>query len=167
MVEFGPARNDAFGVIFNQALGTFIDKPENIRPADAPVKYPILWDASFHDQVQWVGIARNDPERGGSFSRNVGQVLGVFGHTDVYTPTYINGYCTSAKRDELKLQEDWIKELRSPSWPVEVFGLDKAKAEKGRKIFESKCLSCHTDNKRSFDNSSAHKQYLGIDHKED
>ena len=46
----------------------------------APVSYPCLWDTPQHDFVEWLGIAKN----GGvldirTLSRNVGEVLGVFG----------------------------------------------------------------------------------------
>ena len=161
-IVYGPGRNDAFGAIFNQALGVFLDREDNIRPANAPVKYPVIWDAPAHEVVQWVGIARNNKDAGGPIARNIGQVLGVFGHTDVHSDSYINGYCTSSKRKELNDMEEWIGSLRSPTWPKEVFGFDEAKAARGRVHYQKNCQGCHQLNERTPEEALSHAKELGL-----
>ncbi len=72
----GPGRVDALGEIIN-ALAVFdLQKPENLRPSNAPVSYPFLWYTPDLAWVQWNPIASNP------ISRNAGEVLGVFGHAD-------------------------------------------------------------------------------------
>ena len=58
-VAYGMGRNDAFGVIFNQVLDRDLGIPENAREPNAPVSYPVVWDAHQADIVQWIGIARS------------------------------------------------------------------------------------------------------------
>lgn len=161
-IEYGPARNDAFGIIFNQALGDFLGLKKNIRAPNAPVKYPVVWDSPYHEVVQWIGIARNAADAGGPIARNIGQVMGVFGHSDVYDQTLTHGYCTSAKRKELEELEDWLRALKSPTWPKEVFGFDVAKAERGEKHYQKNCADCHQLNERNREDAEAHKKALGI-----
>src|SRR5207253_6988828 len=71
---FGPARTDAFGLIFNRVTSIDLDIPANSHFPDAPVSYPFLWDTPWHDRVQWDGAAQNDLviQR---LARNVGEVL--------------------------------------------------------------------------------------------
>ncbi len=73
----GYARVDALGNILNEVLATDLGIPENARPADAPVSYPVMWDAHQQDFVQWNGSAPNAGP--GPLLRNIGEVLGVFG----------------------------------------------------------------------------------------
>lgn len=75
--RYGPGRLDALGAIYNETAATGLGVPANIKAADAPVSYPFLWDTPQHDKVQWNGSITN--ARLGSLSRNVGEVLGVFG----------------------------------------------------------------------------------------
>jgi mono/diheme cytochrome c family protein len=161
-VDYGPVRNDAFGIIFNQSLGHFLNSKSNIRPPNAPVKYPVIWDSPYHEVVQWVGIARNSADSGGPIARNIGQVLGVFGHSEVGEKSLVKGYCTSAKRKNLGELEDWIRTLKSPTWPKEVFGFDVAKAERGQKHYQQNCAGCHQLNERNPEDTAAHLKALGI-----
>src|SRR5262249_39923284 len=41
---WGPTRLDAFGMIFNRVSGLDLGIPDNIAKADAPVRYPFLWN---------------------------------------------------------------------------------------------------------------------------
>jgi hypothetical protein len=146
-MEYGPGRNDAFGVIFNQVLSKSLGIPENRREPDAPVSYPVLWDTNQHDFVQWVGIASNAPDKGGALSRNIGQVLGVFGHVDTIRQTRIlNGYCSSAKRSNLDALEELSKSLWSPVWPENKLGpLDRVQMARGKEIYQARCVGCHSE----------------------
>lgn len=80
---WGPSRLDAVSMIFNRLAGLDLGEPptylipENIQVANAPVRYPFLWNAARQDFTQWPGFASN-----GNFifglSRNLGEVFGVF-----------------------------------------------------------------------------------------
>ncbi|MEO8159843.1 MAG: hypothetical protein ABI588_00380 [Arenimonas sp.] len=56
-VPYGHGRLDAFGQIFNAVTVEFLSIPGNQHVADAPVIYPLMWDASRLDLVQWSGSA--------------------------------------------------------------------------------------------------------------
>lgn len=72
----GPGRVDALGQIVN-AMSVFdLEVPENLRAVTAPVSYPFLWYTPKLDWVQWNPVAASP------IARNVGEVLGVFGHAD-------------------------------------------------------------------------------------
>lgn len=51
--------------------------PENMKTADAPVRYPFLWNSPRQDKRQWPGFAKDGSDILG-LARNVGEVLGVF-----------------------------------------------------------------------------------------
>src|SRR6185295_9106772 len=145
-------RNDAFGIIFNQVLAKDLKRSkggvvirENGREPNAPVSYPVLWDTPYHDIVQWIGIARSNLEDKGPLSRNIGQVLGVFGHVNFDEETKIlGGYCSSAKRTNLEGLENEVKALWSSKWPEQILGAIKPeKASEGRKVFQASCVRCH------------------------
>ncbi|MDR3532387.1 MAG: di-heme-cytochrome C peroxidase, partial [Rhodopila sp.] len=81
---WGPSRLDAVGMIFNRLTGLDIGPapdytiPANVKTADAPVRYPFLWNASRQDFTQWPGFAANGDALLG-LARNTGEVFGVFG----------------------------------------------------------------------------------------
>ena len=81
---WGLGRLDAVSMIFNRLVGMDIGPPptflipENIAPADAPVRYPFLWNAPKQDRTQWPGFAKNGDDLF-ALARNLGQVYGVFG----------------------------------------------------------------------------------------
>ena len=78
---WGPGRLDAMGMIVNRLAGLDLGPPpthiiaSNIAKADAPVRYPFLWNADKQACTQWLGFARNDNELF-RMARNIGQVLG-------------------------------------------------------------------------------------------
>ena len=81
--RWGLGRLDAVGMIFNRVTGLGVGPepsfliPENIHKADAPVRYPFLWNAPKQDKTQWPGFADNGSDIL-ALGRNVGEVLGVF-----------------------------------------------------------------------------------------
>ncbi|MFA5985657.1 MAG: di-heme-cytochrome C peroxidase [Methylococcaceae bacterium] len=154
---WGPARLDAVGMIFNRLTGLDIGSSDthiiesNIHLADAPVRYPFLWNAPIQDKTQWPGFADN----GNSIlalSRNFGEVIGVFGHFQPQKDDWrILGYdyvkVNSGNFDGLKHLEKLIKQIAPPKWPWPV---DKQLAEQGKALFastskteEGGCLACH------------------------
>jgi mono/diheme cytochrome c family protein len=134
---YGLARLDAFGAILNQITEVALNIPENRRPSSAPVSYPFLWDTPEMDWVQWNSAAEIP------IGRNVGEVLGVFGHVEL-TDTPEFGYASSARLDYLDLLETWLGDLKAPPWPAEHFGeIDQEKAAAGKQLFTDHCGNCH------------------------
>jgi RoxA-like, cytochrome c-like len=146
---WGPGRADAIGMIFNRLTGLDLGLPpshvikENIERADAPVRYPFLWNAHKQALTQWPGIAANDAEIFRMF-RNIGQVLGVFadflpqrnpvdGSIDYWAINSINV-------KGLSRLEALMTRIGPPRWP---WPLDDKLAERGRKIYSTHCDHCH------------------------
>lgn len=157
---WGPGRADCVSMIFNRVagldIGTGQDRiiPGNIAKADAPVRYPFVWNASKQDYTQWPGFAPNGDDVV-ALGRNVGEVIGVFGvfkPIDVLEPPPPNG-----KIPELKLfgkdsslnfaglvrLENYIKNIGSPKWPWEV---KQELVSRGAELFKQNCATnCHDD----------------------
>ncbi|MGH6868575.1 MAG: di-heme-cytochrome C peroxidase [Methylocella sp.] len=152
---WGPSRLDAVGMIFNRLTGLDLGPPPsyliagNIQRADAPVRYPFLWNSPKQDKTQWPGFADNGNDILG-LARNLGEVYGVFG---VFEPTkewwhllgfnYLNN--NSANFDGLGKLEDLVKQIGPPEWPWPV---DAALVEKGKAIYDRPtkqggCSGCH------------------------
>lgn len=153
---FGHGRVDAFGAIMNEVAVRFAQVPDNAKPADAPVSYPVLWDAPQHDFVQWNGAAENKrskltellvgTEHIGALGRNTGEVLGVFGEIDATTEPSIKElkhYPNSANRGNLIAIEDSLRKLWSPVWPDEFPPIDAQLRTSGEKLFNNYCIKCH------------------------
>ncbi len=152
---WGPSRLDAMSMIFNRLAGLDLGAepthaiPENIRVADAPTRYPFLWNSSRQDFSQWVGFAAN----GNDFlalARNLGQLYGVFG---AFHPRKLEGAAldhdylseNSANFVGLATNEDLVKKIGPPVWP---WALDRALAKRGEAIFARPavaggCAECH------------------------
>lgn len=155
-VPFGHGRVDAFGAIMNEVAVRFAQVPRNAAAANAPVSYPVLWDAPQHDFVQWNGAAENKrsaltvalvgTEHIGALGRNTGEVLGVFGEIDASVEpsiTELRHYPNSAKRDNLIAIEDSLRKLWSPQWPAEFPAIDEGQRAAGEILFRQHCASCH------------------------
>lgn len=155
---WGPSRLDAVSMIFNRVSGLDIGPaptymiPENIKRADAPVRYPFVWNASIQDKIQWPGFASNGNRILG-LSRNLGEVFGVFAafhpkkdDSRLLKINYVDN--NSANFHGLNKLESLIKRLGPPKWP---WKLDKALAAEGEKVFNKKdpaeenasCADCH------------------------
>jgi hypothetical protein len=149
---WGPARLDAVGMIFNRLTGLDLGPaptyliPDNIKPADAPVRYPFLWNAPVQDHTQWPGFADNGSDILG-LARNLGEVFGVFGvfapKTEGFFVNFLDN--NSANFDGLGRLEDLIKEIGPPKWPWPV---DQNLAAQGKVIFDRPtaqggCNECH------------------------
>jgi hypothetical protein len=141
--QWGPARADAFGAIFNRVTAIDLKIPANNRPPNAPVSYPFLWDTSWHNKVQWNGSALNELAIL-RLARNVGEVLGVFADIKIEKPHFLHWYYQStAKRITLLEIEDRLAKLRSPKWPAGFPPIDAAKAAQGEVIYQQQCVTCH------------------------
>lgn len=153
---WGPARLDAMGLIYDFLLGTDIGPaptyllPDNIERADAPARYPFLWDEFNQDFNQWGGFQKNGTDTL-ALARNLGEVIGVFA---VYHPLPA-GPGASLDRDYvgrntanlagLQAAEEMVKQIGAPKWPWPV---DAALVRRGAEIFarpaaEGGCAECH------------------------
>ncbi|MDF5845776.1 di-heme-cytochrome C peroxidase [Pseudomonas aeruginosa] len=152
---WGPARLDAVSMIFNRLTGLDIGTappyliPDNIKAADAPVRYPFLWNAARQNKTQWLGFAANGNDLLG-LARNVGEVYGVFA---TFHPQKSKFHLlgmdylkvNSANFHGLGKLEELIKKIGPPKWP---WAVDKHLARKGALIFARKtdeggCVECH------------------------
>lgn len=138
---WGVGRADAVSMIFNRVAGLDIGTTssriieKNIELADAPVRYPFLWNAAIQDMTQWPGFAKNGDDILG-LARNVGEVYGVFG---VYHPqptifpniiNFLND--SSLNYPGLMRLETLIKQMGPPKWP---WSLNQDLVAKGKEIF--------------------------------
>jgi len=143
-VPWGPARTDAFGMIFNRVAEVDLNYPQNRQTPDAPVSYPHIWDTGRFDWVQWNAVVPNktDFEKLG---RNTGEVLGVFGTAKLKKPTIFHYYYDSSVRfQNLKEMEQLVEKLDSPKWTDVVGPLDKDKLTRGAELYQAQgCSSCH------------------------
>jgi hypothetical protein len=141
---WGPGRADAVSMIFNRVGGLDIGPgpthiiEENIAPADAPVRYPFVWNAPRQDFTQWPGFAKNGDDLLG-LARNLGEVFGVFGvyhpAKDAMLPGGVNfqaGLFTPNFPNLLRL-ESLVRNIGPPKWPWKI---DAALAAKGKEIFD-------------------------------
>jgi len=164
---WGPSRLDAVGMIFNRVAGLDIGETpdhilsENIKRADAAVRYPFLWNAAIQDKTQWPGFAPNGDNLFGMV-RNLGEVFGVFATFHPvkdprallgvnFRPTGGNPLTdgNSANFAGLEQLENLIRQMGPPKfqWPV-----DPARVAKGKVWFDTplpgeagtkSCKDCH------------------------
>jgi mono/diheme cytochrome c family protein len=114
----GPGRNDAFGLLSLELLGT-------PRPY-APVKYGIVWNLEGRPWVHWDGNTRSPMGRNLLAALGLGApVLGTRGVLDVAV---------------VQRQTDLPEKLRAPRWP---WALDAAAAARGARVYAARCASCH------------------------
>lgn len=160
---WGPSRLDAVSMIFNRLAGLDIGQPpaylipENIQTADAPARYPFLWNAARQDKTQWPGFSDNGNSLLG-LSRNLGEVYGVFA---VFHPEKQAGILklnrdylkqNSANFEGLGTVEDLIWKIGPPQWPWQY---DSKLAAVGKGIYERStdqggCADCHGIKKGAF-----------------
>ena len=154
---WGLGRLDAVSMIFNRLTGLDLGPAptylitDNIRAADAPVRYPFIWNAPKQDKTQWPGFADNGNDLLG-LARNLGEVYGVFG---VYHPVKSNAFISisninflkgnSANFSGLGAVEGLVKKIGAPRWP---FAVDAQLAAQGKAIFarpaeSGGCAACH------------------------
>jgi hypothetical protein len=147
---WGPGRLDAFGMIFNRIAARDLGIHDNYKVADAPVRYPFVWNASRQDRTQWNGGVQNGLYIQ-ALGRNTGEVLGVFADfaphrlvpPTLFAPAFIDFRNNSISFAGLQTLEEKIAVLRPPPWPREIFGLDEQLAAKGKPLFDANCGSCH------------------------
>ena len=150
---WGPSRLDAVSMIFNRVSGLDIGTTpdhmirDNIKPADAPVRYPFIWNAAIQDQTQWTGFADNGNDIL-ALARNLGEVYGVFAnfHPEKKTVPVLGKVIdfnrdNSANFEGLQALEGMVRKMGPPKWP---WAVDQALADKGKPIYDKECgTGCH------------------------
>lgn len=143
---WGPARLDAFGLVFNRLTNKHLDHPANNRVPNAPVSYPFLWGTGNHDVTQWNGGAPNKLALH-RLARNAGEVLGVFADFSFTKKTFPYWYYeSSVNRLNLLQLDEMANKLKAPAWPTFLPPVDPVRAARGRTIYYSdtaKCAICH------------------------
>ena len=140
-VAYGHGRLDAFGQIFNAVTVEALGIPENKRSPDAPTSYPVLWDASHLDVVQWNASAPN--KEPGPLAQNATTALAVYGTVDVLGHTQT--YPSSIQIENLGYIQRGFYKLIAPKWPEDLAGkLDANLKSQGEKIYQQQCLQCHS-----------------------
>lgn len=140
-VPYGHGRLDAFGQIFNAIAAEALAIPENIHIPNAPTSYPVLWDASHLNIVQWNASAPN--KEPGPLFQNAITALAVYGTISIRKDK--TTYPSSIRISNLgNIQRDFYQ-LIAPKWPIELAGkLDQTKVAAGKKLYDQHCLECHT-----------------------
>jgi hypothetical protein len=136
-VPYGYGRLDAFGQIFNAIAVEVLHIPENKRAPNAPTSFPVLWDASHLDVVQWNGTAPNmEP---GPLVQNATTALAVYGTVDVLG--HGQTYPSSIHVKNLGYIQRKFYKLSAPQWPKDLAGkLDKKLIKQGETMsHSSKC----------------------------
>ncbi len=141
-VHEGFGRTDALGRIGNTAFGDHL-VAANYQDGDAPVSYPYVWNIWKFDWVQYnASVAQ-------PLARNVGEALGVGAiaplRSEMYEPLPgSERYRSTVDIAGLTRIEHALQMLRPPRWPENLLGaVDRAKAERGRVLFEARCRGCH------------------------
>jgi len=139
-VPYGHGRLDAFGQIFNAIAVEALNMSENIHAPNAPTSYPVLWNASHLNVVQWNASAPN--KEPGPLFQNAITALAVYGTVSVAKDT--STYPSSIRISNLGDIQKEFYQLTAPQWPIEIAGaLDANKIAAGKKLYDQHCLQCH------------------------
>jgi cytochrome c5 len=154
-IPYGHGRLDAFGQIFNAVTVDALGIPENKRSPDAPTSFPVLWDASHLDVVQWNASAPN--KEPGPLAQNATTALAVYGTIEVLG--HAQTYPSSIQVENLGYIQREFYKLTSPKWPENLAGaLNQTLKNKGEKIYQQVCLQCHS----LVDSSDAKRQLVAV-----
>jgi len=135
-------RTDALTRIGNQVFAVDMKNAANFAPANAPVRFPQIWDASWFTWVQY-NSSISDP-----LVRNVGEALGVRAAVKLYGPD-AKDFRNSVNVEGLKTLEELLsgpapyQGLWSPKWPSVFPELDSKKVLRGAELYKLHCQGCH------------------------
>jgi cytochrome c553 len=135
--EAGPGRIDAVGHILNEVFGDHYGDAASVKPILVPVSVPAIWNAARLQCVQTNCLTSN------SLTRNVGEVLGVFGDSETYQDETGRWRVRStAKVENLYALEEALDWVESPRWSSK-FPAPKGNVAEGAKAFATHCQGCH------------------------
>jgi hypothetical protein len=143
----GFTRSDALTRIGNQVFAVDMENFSNLAVANAPVRFPQIWDASWFDWVQY-NSSISDP-----MVRNIGEALGVRAVAKLYGSD-AGEFNNSVNIEGLHTVEHMLageapygqapdKGLKSPTWPDVFPALDMAKVARGELLYRQRCAKCH------------------------
>src|SRR5262249_46211788 len=102
---------------------------------DSPVSFPALWMINQTYWLHWDGNTNSVIER------NIGQALG---QGAPFEPVGQGHYHSKVQPENIHKLEGLVRSLTPPNWPAPLFGaIDQAKAARGQKIYEARCVKCH------------------------
>ena len=140
--EEGYGRTDALARIANTVFGDHLEAG-NYAVGNAPVNYPPVWNIWKFDWVQY-NASVSQP-----MARNIGEAMGT-GAKYALMDRYGNAlppdqrFRSSAILDHLDTLEVTLWKLRPPAWNEDVLGaVDRARAARGKELFDIHCVSCH------------------------
>lgn len=146
---WGVGRLDAVSMILNRVSGLDIGPgddgiiADNIKPADAPVRYPFIWEAPRQERTQWPGFADNGDVVLAT-ARNLGEVYGVFATFHPIKDHSLLGYDyltdNSANFTGLDRLEALVRRMGPPVWP---WSTDPDRVARGGQVYAANCSSCH------------------------
>lgn len=154
-LEEGFGRIDALARIGNAVFADKLD-PANNALGDAPVSYPFVWNIWKFDWVQY-SASVSQP-----MARNMGEAFGVGARLAMVDPygrplPVADRFRSSVLVENLHRIESTLQRLEPPRWPEDILGVvDRAKAERGRGLFERHCRHCHGP----YEHQPAMKAYL-------
>jgi mono/diheme cytochrome c family protein len=140
--EAGFRRTDALTRIGNQVFAADTGIDANYAVANAPVRFPQIWDSSWFDWVQY-NSSIADP-----LVRNIGEALGVRAVVKLSGPDALQ-FENSVNVPGLRVLEDLLagpgplKGLSSPRWPAVFPALDQEKVARGKELYAEHCQMCH------------------------
>jgi len=139
-VSYGHGRLDAFGQIFNAIATEALNIPDNKHAPNAPTSFPVLWDASHLDLVQWNASAPN--KEPGPLFQNAITALAVYGTVSVVEDKLT--YQSSIKISNLGYIQQQFYKLVAPQWPTQFAGeLQANKVQQGENLYAQHCMKCH------------------------
>jgi processive rubber oxygenase RoxA-like protein len=135
-------RTDALTRIGNQVFAVDMKIAANFAPANAPVRFPQIWDASWFTWVQY-NSSISDP-----LVRNIGEALGVRASAKLHGSD-AKEFNNSVSMEGLKTLEGLLsgpepyQGLWSPKWPAEFPPLVPEKVARGAAVYKLRCEKCH------------------------
>jgi hypothetical protein len=140
--EEGYGRTDALARISNTVFGDNLD-PKNYQVGNAPVNYPPVWNIWKFDWVQY-NASVSQP-----MALNIGEAMGTgakYALVDRYgrplPPS--ERFRSTALLENLHTIELTLRKLQPPVWNETVLGpVDRAKADRGKALFDQHCVTCH------------------------
>jgi cytochrome c5 len=134
--ESGPGRMDAVGRILNEVFAHQYGDANSNAPIQVPVSTPAVWNAARLQCVQTNCLTSN------SLTRNVGEVLGVFGDSETYQDASGRWRVRSTAKVknlyELEEALDWVE---SPKWSSKL--PPPTNVAEGARAFATYCQRCH------------------------
>jgi hypothetical protein len=114
----------------------------NYAAGNGPVNYPPVWNIWKFDWVQY-NASVSQP-----MARNLGEAMGVgakYALVDRYgRPLPVEQrFRSTALVENLHTIELTLRRLQPPAWPAEFGAVDRARAERGKALFNEHCVSCH------------------------